>query len=257
MIVRRRRLYSLAEVFFDEDPTAAKADVIDCLQRPEPLAGSARCDDFHTILIDLDRDEDTIFGGLTKSARYKVRRADDRDGLTCDVWPAGGDAPVEEFVRFFDRFAAGKNLPPVPRDRLDALAAVGALDLSRVRCPDGDTLVWHAHLWTPVRARLLHSASLYRESGDTGFRSLVSRANRWLHWRDLLRYKAQGLATYDLGGWYAGDEDDALLQINRFKEEWGGTVVREFHCAVAGTMRGRLVLHARRLRARARLVARA
>jgi hypothetical protein len=251
MIVRRMRFYSLAEVFFDEEPAAANADVIDCLQRPEPLA-KARCDDFHTILIDLEQDEEAILGGLAKSARYKVRRAEERDDLAFDVWPAGGEAPVEEFVAFFDRFAAGKRLPPVPRDRLVALAGAGALDLSRVRASDGDTLVWHAHLWTPARARLLHSASLYRESDDTGFRSLVSRANRWLHWRDLLRYKAQGLTAYDLGGWYAGKDDGDLLQINRFKEEWGGAVVREFHCTLARTLRGRLVLGARRLRAGAR-----
>jgi hypothetical protein len=129
-----------------------------------------------------------------------------------------------------------------------ALAKADALDLSRVRMESGKVLVWHAHLWTPSRARLLHSASLYRESDDTGFRNLIGRANRWLHWRDMLRYKAQGITAYDWGGWYAGDENEELLRINRFKDEWGGRVAHEFHCALPGSPRGRLVLAARRLR---------
>jgi len=44
--------------------------------------------------------------------------------------------------------------------------------------------------------------------------------------------------------------DTARLAINRFKEEFGGRVVREFHCAVPASVRGRMVLLARRLRNR-------
>jgi len=53
---------------------------------------------------------------------------------------------------------------------------------------------------------------------------------------------------YDFGGWYQGRDDQELLRINAFKEEFGGRHVREFHAAVPITLRGRAVLRARDLR---------
>jgi len=96
----------------------------------------------------------------------------------------------------------------------------------------------------------LHSASLFREYSDTPTRNLIGRANRNLHWHDLLRYKEAGVPLFDFGGWYDGRDDEEQLRINAFKEEFGGRVVREFHCAVPASLRGRIVLFARRYRGR-------
>ena len=159
------------------------------------------------------------------------------------------EGPVDDFIEFFDRFASVKGLPPAPAERLHTLAAAGALDLTKVTRHD-EALVWHAYLRAGNRARLLHSASLYREQGDTVTRNLIGRANRYLHWHDLLRYKDSAVRVFDFGGWYEGSDDEELLRINAFKEEFGGRVVREFHCAVPASVRGRIVLFARRHRNR-------
>ena len=66
----------------------------------------------------------------------------------------------------------------------------------------------------------------------------------------MLRYKAAGIPLFDFGGWYHGRDDDELLRVNAFKEEFGGHVVREFHCAVPASVRGRIALFARRCRNR-------
>ncbi len=49
-------------------------------------------------------------------------------------------------------------------------------------------------------------------------RNAIGRGNRMLHWKDILAFKAEGKNVYDFGGWYAGQEDEALLRINQFKE---------------------------------------
>jgi hypothetical protein len=248
MITRRTRFYSLAEVFFEEDSSGARADIVEHIQRSTPLPG-VRCRDFYTILFDLTQSTEALFGGFTKGTRYEIRRAEGRDDLSSESWSPGQDPPTGEFVAFFNRFAAGKGLPPAPAERLAAFAAASALDLSRVVAA-GDTLVGHAHLLTSERARLQHSASLFRESQDKEFRSLVGRANRWLHWRDMLRFKEQGVPVFDFGGWYHGKHDEDRLRINSFKEEFGGRIVHEYNSAVAATPRGRLIVLARRLRNR-------
>jgi hypothetical protein len=247
MIVRQTRFYRLAELFFDEEPASPDVDIIEHLQRSRPVPG-VRCSDFYTIHIDLTRDADALFADLSKTCRYKVRRAE-RDELKEDAWMPARDEPVDEFIEFFDRFASGKQLEPAPADRLHALGKAGVLDLSAVTRHD-EVLVWHAYLRAGNRARLLHSASLFREQCDTATRNMIGRANRYLHWRDILRYRDAGIPLFDFGGWYEGQDDEDLLRINAFKEEFGGRVVREFHCAVPVSVRGRIVLLARRLRNR-------
>jgi lipid II:glycine glycyltransferase (peptidoglycan interpeptide bridge formation enzyme) len=45
----------------------------------------------------------------------------------------------------------------------------------------------------------------------------------------MLRFKRGGFSTYDLGGWYPGRDNEKLLRVNRFKEEFGGVVVTLFN----------------------------
>jgi hypothetical protein len=247
MIVRQTRFYRLAELFFDEEPNDADADVIEHFQRSRPIPG-VRSKDFYTIHIDLTRDAQVLFADLSKTCRYKVRRAD-REELKQEAHMSAHGELVDDFIAFFDRFASGKGLPPAPAERLHTLAQAGLLDLSTVS-RDDDALVWHAYLRAGNRARLLHSASTFREYNDTATRNMIGRANRYLHWHDLVRYKDAGIPLFDFGGWYHGHDDEGLLRINAFKEEFGGHVVPEFHCAVSASIRGRMVLCARRLRHR-------
>jgi hypothetical protein len=247
MIVRETHFYRLAEVFFDEEPASPRVDIIEHFQRSRPIPG-ARSKDFYTIHLDLTRDPNSLLSEFSETCRYQIRRAE-RDELKQEAWMSARGDVVEDFIVFFDRFARGKGLPPAPAERLHTLARAGVLDLSAVS-RDDDALVWHAYLRAGNRARLLHSASLFREHDDTGTRSLIGRANRYLHWHDLLRYQDAGIPLFDFGGWYSGQDDEELLRINAFKESFGGRVVPEFHCAVPTSVRGRMVLCARRLRNR-------
>jgi hypothetical protein len=60
-------------------------------------------------------------------------------------------------------------------------------------------------------------------------------------------YKEAGVAIFDQGGWYEGTTDQERLRINNFKERFGGTIIRNFDCHRAITLRGALMLEARGL----------
>ena len=86
--------------------------------------------------------------------------------------------------------------------------------------------------------RLVHSVSLFRDR-DPAYRALVGRANRWLHWRDLLLFKAQGVKRYDWGGMFEDESGPGHAGINRFKRSFGGQRVRCWDCTLGVTLRGR------------------
>lgn len=247
MIVRPTRFYRLAEIFFDEEVDVPDVDLLEYIQRPAPVPGS-RWREFSTLHLDLTQDESALLAGLSRSCRAKLRRAE-RDEIDVEVWSPAPPGVLEVFIEFFDRFAGGKGIRPAPAGRLRAFCDDGVLDLS-VATRHGRPLVWHAHLRTRSRVLLLHSPSLFREIPDSSRRNLIGRANRVLHWHDILRYKAAGFPLLDFGGWYPGTEDQELLRINRFKAEFGARLVREFHCEVPVSVRGRAALLVRRCRRR-------
>jgi len=247
MIVANRKFIRVGECWFDEDHHSVKVDLIEFVQRPQPLKGG-RFSPFCTMIIDLTQEQEEIFDKIKKDTRYEIRRGETKDGLVFDWIESPNSETLLDFCLFYDSFAATKSMQPMNRDRIGRYAEAGNLKLSRAISSEDFDLVWHAYFCLGNRARLLYSASVYRESSDSGFRSLVGRANRFLHWRDMLKLKEQGIAIYDLGGWYAGNEDEAKLSINRFKEEFGGVIIEEYNGELPISYKGRLYLTLRYLR---------
>jgi hypothetical protein len=230
----------VAEIYFDENPAPYRADIVRHLWRPAPVA-SAPCEPSHTLVLDLSGSSATLLANMHAETRYRIRRAE-KDHFLYDFWSAGEPDAVAQLIRFYNRFAWRKHLTPANRQRLAALGQLGTLDLSRVSDHTGRVLVWHAYYRGPGRVRGIYSASLLGEATEPSLRSLIGRANCYHTWRDILRFQQQGLAVYDLGGWYGGAEDQEKLRINTFKENFGGTVIPEFNSEAGVTPRGRLAL---------------
>ncbi|HUP71165.1 MAG TPA: methyltransferase domain-containing protein [Acidimicrobiales bacterium] len=246
VVVHPRRAHTVAEVFFSDHVPVGAADVAELVQSPTFQAGG-RCEEFWTIAVELSGDDASLIEGFTKGARADVRRAEG-DGLGYEAHRHPDGATVIAFRAFYDRLAEEKGLSRADPGRLSRLAEAGLLDLSSVIGEDGGALVWHAYVRTPERARLLLSATRPRAGSGPALRSRMGRANRWHHWRDMLRFKAEGVEVYDLGGWYEGSLDEGRLRVNAFKEEFGGERVRMYNCWRPLTRRGVLVLAARGVR---------
>ena len=135
-----------------------------------------------------------------------------------------------------------RDCPPLDRPFLDQLAKDGALELSVAKSSVGKALAHHVYYCSSKRSCLLHAASLYQLVSDSAARNAMGRANRYLFWHDIIRYKEQGLKLFDFGGWYPGTTDNMRLEINRFKEGFGGRVVREYNCEQITSVRGWLLL---------------
>jgi hypothetical protein len=245
MITFQRGPVRIAELWFDEEPDGP-VDILRFRQRPK-LPDGATGTPFLTRLVDLTRPADEILTGFKKDTQYEIRRAASKDRL---IYAPTADtvAALPRFREFYDAFARRKGLPLIDADVLGRYAGAGMLAFSAVTLEDRTPLVWHAYIRRPGRVRLLHSASRFRESGDSAFRNMVGRANRFHHWKDILHFKVDGIAIYDLGGWYEGTEDVERLKVNAFKEEFGGAMLEEFDGELLVTWKGRLYATLRMLK---------
>ena len=242
MITYQKAHLRVAEFFFDELESRTRADIVRYQFRPAPVQG-CESSDFHTLCVDLACAADTILSRMHRETRYEIRRAS-RDSFACKYFSRPTSAQVEEFFDFYDQFADIKYVPRVNRTRFLAFRQHDVLDLSRVRGADGRVLVWHAYLRMGNCARLIHSASHFRVA-DKSEATMIGRANRYLHWRDILQCKETGLGVYDFGGWYAGQKDVEKLNINHFKESFGGEPVHQYNADRANSLMGAAALRAR------------
>jgi hypothetical protein len=196
-----------------------------------------------TSVIDLTAPIEDISAPISKNTHYKIRRAQ-REGLTPRLVM---DPTVEDgrlFADYYDTFAQHKGLPPCNRTKLEALGESSALLLSSVADTDGQVLSAHAYVKdsSSGRVRLLYSASHFRASSDSGERNKIGRANRLLHWHEILTLKAVGFRLYDLGGIPLDSSDQEKNDIARFKLEFGGKMLVEYNGVLPTNMVGKMLV---------------
>jgi len=172
---------------------------------------------FGTKIIELSQSVEALREACDKGSLYEIRRAE-KDG-------AGFSELFDrtEFLNFYNDFAKLKGLAELEDSHLIRWGS--SLRFFQAKSSEA-TLVMHAYLVDPgsSRARLLHSASHFRNSSDSAWRAQVGRANRFLHWMSALKFKEEGYLEYDLGGYALDTQDEALLGINKFKDGFGGSL---------------------------------
>jgi len=177
---------------------------------------------FTTKIIDLQAANEELLKNMSRKGAYEVKRAK-REGVL--VRSIGNST---EFLSFYNTFAAMKGLSPANGDEL---AGWGREIQGLAAVTDGVPVVMHTYIvdCDRGRARLLHSASQFRQAASAEERAGIGRANRLLHYEAMLHFKALGLAEYDLGGYAKGSADAQLANIAKFKDTLGGREVREDH----------------------------
>lgn len=227
------------DVWFDEEPPLnSGVDIVRYCRRHAPIA-DARCAPFLSIVTDLCVAADAIAGQFGKDCRYKIRRADKGDGLLAEFIMQPKDR-LGEFRAFFDAFARQKAHEPCDQQWLRAACEAGQLVLTTVS-RQSESLVWHAYVVAGKTVSLHYSCSCFRNR-ENDYRALVGRANRWLHWQDMLRFKQLGKVRYDWGGLFEDESAPDRAGINEFKRNFGGRNERTYDCEIPVTLKGRIYL---------------
>jgi len=150
------------------------------------------------------------------------------------------ESRLDEFQAFYDAFAGEKSVAPSYRRWLVAACKARQLVLTSAS-RNGEALVWHAYLTSGKAAWLQYTGSCFRNK-ENDYRALVGRANRWLHWKEMLRFKEMGIERYDWGGLFEDESIPENAGINKFKKDFGGQPVRTYDCTLPVSLKGRIWL---------------
>lgn len=122
----------------------------------------------------------------------------------------------------------------------------GRLIITYALHEDGRRLASHLYIVNNKRAVMFYSCSGRFSNSDIPQLEL-GRANRYLHWKDILFFKYKNYDYYDFLGLSIDKNNKAQQNINNFKKGFGGFEVVEHQSYIAQNMRGMLLLFALRL----------
>jgi lipid II:glycine glycyltransferase (peptidoglycan interpeptide bridge formation enzyme) len=228
---RQKKGFKIAEIWYSlQEPMDKKVDVLRCRYVPNLRKNAFSVEKKYTLITDLSKSEEELFSLIRKNTRYEIKRARDKDTIKCSTFLERNEANREkllQYIDFFNLFAASKRRTLIHPSEFDEFCGNGTLCI-RTAAKDSQILVMHSYIVSDGIARLYQSASHFRDNNDQEFKNLTGRANRLLHWDDIIFFKNQSLAYYDYGGVYAGNKDREKLAIAQFKLAFGGTKRQEY-----------------------------
>lgn len=234
------------EVWFDDQPTSERVDWIIYHQRSQP-GPKGKWRPFYTRVIDLTQNADALLSQMDGFTAADIKKAAKKDQTLCQKLDATDENKLREFADFYDRFATLKHIEPADRPWLERTVSEGKLDIWAADSPAGERQAYHVFYCEPSRVRSLHAASFYAHASTKEAQRKIGRANRLLIWECMMHYQAAGVKIFDLGGWYNGSTDSALLGVNKFKEGFGGKVICEYMGEEIKTFKARSAVTAARI----------
>jgi len=176
-----------------------------------------------SLQMDLSLSAEEIFQQFSKTRRYEVRRAKERDNLTVEFLSNFDEMELKAFETYYNRFAKQTNeLAALDTEKVRALNEQGQFVLARVKDAEDNLLTIHGYIADCEAgiAALFSSSSYFRENKDKS--ALIGRANGLLHYESMLYFKRQGFQIYDFGGIYLGKDNEHYMSVAAFKQSFGG-----------------------------------
>lgn len=165
--------------------------------------------------------EEVIFQNISKTNRYEIRRAMNKDRIEIQYIESISEKDIDEYCSFYNEFAKSKNLNYFKNgEKEKCLAEKKMFCIARAISAEGKVLVENGYIVSQSRVLLYTSASVrMREKENI---NLIGRANRLLHYKSMLHFKEKGKSTYDFSGAYIGTENLEYKNITHSKKQFGG-----------------------------------
>jgi hypothetical protein len=222
-IVYNRYLFSVNDYFLSSK-NILNASINYFIQCPENING--KLNEFHTLLIDLNQPESSIWLGIYHRTKSEILSFLSNQTFEHKVQLNFTNKELNTFITLFNEFAKNKKIRKAELFRLKAYNKAGILAISYIY-QDNQFLCINFYRITSQRATNLYSFTM--KHLPSGFNNThFGRAHRTLHWLDILYFKTNYVEFYDFCGWYHGLEDSVLLNINKFKEQFTSYKVIEF-----------------------------
>lgn len=242
---RRRKLgISFDEIYFVDDYQQALTDadlsvVIFCGNYPPRLPHKIK----GNIGIDLSQPVEKIFAGFSRAFRQDIRNSIRDDYFLVERRTKPDEKELEAFCEYFNEFSRQKSIHTISRGNLEYFIEADSFLYTKVLDKKtGQPLCFLTYILHKNRASGQFGCSHFRLMQESAERNKIGKANKYLHYQNMLYFKEKGYSFYDFGGYHADENGDPLTGIDRFKKYFGGVPFTEYAFFYPRTLAGKLVL---------------
>lgn len=195
----QKKFLKVNQIWYPNDVTVSgllrqkrKADILFVPGVPaaETKGSFRKAQEFHTCMNDLTRPEEDMLAAVNKAVRYQFRRSE-KDNIEVCFYTKEDIRKAPELLSKFSDIYKRMYQSKGSDTRLNMSAVKRYLDADAIIFSavwhEGEMLVFHSYVCDDTDARLLHSASCFRE--ESADQSMIGRANKRLHWEDILYFK--------------------------------------------------------------------
>ena len=177
-------------------------------------------EEMNTLINSLVLEEEELFSLFSKNTSYEIRRSI-KDSVV-DINTSGS---LDDFITLYNQFASSRGWNPYRKNN-------ELSNFFQVTTCSYKSEIIIAHLYIKdsysQRVSLKSSVSVIDEISDKSIRAIIGRANRHLHFMDMLYFKKCDYKEYDFGGYDTNNKFDPKKKgINKFKDGFGGKLVYE------------------------------
>lgn len=198
---------------------------------------------FQTVHIDLEKTESELFSGIEKENRRQIRKAE-KQNMQFVVLEQPSDAELKKFQLFYNRFAKLKRTNRCRSFHVNTmrkLAQKNALAFTYMGDEENKNVYcYRIYVTDGDFAMTLYSASNHNVNTSSEEKRQMSEANRYLIWKNIMRFKKKGVRTLDMGG--LTDKPS----IQKFKTGFGGEVVTVYSGYMANSFVGKFIIYVRK-----------
>lgn len=184
-----------------------------------------------TLISDLSQSEEELWSATAKSVRNEINRGK-REEVQIQIFRADEitEHLLNGFAKMYQEMYQEKGMPHqfLNITDLKIYAENDALVVTTASINE-NIVVYHSYIKDDIHSRSLHSCSEFRVQ-DNATRRAIGRANKYLHWSDLLCLKEMGVQEYDWGGISSYDNPNG---IDEFKMSFGGVHRRYYNLSCA------------------------
>ncbi|WP_317899516.1 hypothetical protein [Aurantibacillus circumpalustris] len=180
--------------------------------------------EFYTLLIDLSQSIEKIKEGIYHRTLTEISSFLKNQNFEHKILFNLTGKELSAFIQLFNQFAKEKKIRSAESYRLKTYNKYGILAVSFIRQKDKFLCV---NFYRVTSERAVNISSFTPKNAEFNA-THIGRAHRALHWLDILEFRNSGVKYYDFCGWYSGQTDKALLNVNKFKEQFTNFKIKEY-----------------------------
>ena len=220
-------------IYFSDVFVQSKADIVKYYQ--SSINNKKGSKNFFSNIIDLKNSKEFIKSNFRKSLINEINQAEKKFNFDIIYDYSPDEHSINSFINFFNNFAKNKNINFADKSKLQRLKGNIVFSKALMR---NNILVWHVYIFDDFKFRLLYSSN--NVSCDNEFRKIIVRANKLLHFKDIIYAKEKKFKVYDFGG--ISNNEGKLNGVDEFKLGFSKQLECTYNFTFANSFKGNILL---------------